>query len=205
MSRASILFWRSAVSWCRASCKTLGTRTNKRQVVREEAKAENSPSVIFFCITPQHPLPQLLEGLVCMLLQNLLHSFNQRHFFFQLLVYGVSDKLVPSPSVPQCQAFTTDLQGNVSRSQGLLGLLFRLSQHTSGLRSLHCHFSEAGKFVRTGQSNTYMLIIMTVIYRRAATFSLNFKMNDSENIDTYCQGNTQIHSHRYTSIYGSDT
>lgn len=78
-------------------------------------------------------LPQLLEGLVYVLLQNLLHSFNQLHFFPQLLVDGVSDELVPSPSVTQRQAFTADLQGNGSRSERLLGLLLRLSQHTSGV------------------------------------------------------------------------
>lgn len=128
MSRASILFWRSAVRWCRASCKTLGEKTKKGG----QRKSRNRKwQLCDFHITPQCFLPQLLKGLVYMLLQNLLHSFNQPHFFFQLLVYGVDDKLVPSPSVPQCQAFTTDLQGNGSRSQGLLGLLLRLSQHTS--------------------------------------------------------------------------
>lgn len=128
MSSASILFWRSAVSWCRASCKTLGARTNK--VVREKAQKRVpqrfSPHIMVH-------LPQLLEGLVYVLLQNLLHSFNQLHFFPQLLVDGVSDELVPSPSVTQRQAFTADLQGNGSRSERLLGLLLRLSQHTSGV------------------------------------------------------------------------
>ena len=71
-------------------------------------------------------LPQLLEGLFYVLLQNLLHPLNQRHLFLQLLVGGVHDQLVPSPAVPQCQAFSADLQGDGGRSQGLLRLLFSL-------------------------------------------------------------------------------
>lgn len=82
-------------------------------------------------------LPQLLEGLVYVLLQNLLHALNQRHLFIQLLVGGVHDELVPSPAVPQCQAFSADPQGNGGRSQGLLRLLLRLrGSHRGRIRSV---------------------------------------------------------------------
>lgn len=101
MSRASILFWRSAVSWCRASCRTLGARRKKES---REKKGKQ-----YFNISSSCPLPQLLKGFVNVLLQDLLHFFNQLHFPFQLLVYGVNDELVPSPSIPQGQAFTADL------------------------------------------------------------------------------------------------
>lgn len=118
MSRASFLFWTSAVRWCRASCKTLGATTKKGS-----QRKGKTTHIIF---TSQSSIPQLLEGFVNMLLQNLLHSFSQLHFFFQLLIYRVNDELVPSPSIPQCQAFVTDLQGNGGHSQSLLSLLLRL-------------------------------------------------------------------------------
>lgn len=40
-----------------------------------------------------------------------------------------------------------------------------------------------------------------VIYRRAATFSLNFKLNYSENIDTYSKGHANTLTQVYTYIW----
>lgn len=84
-------------------------------------------------MSPRCSSPQLLKGLVYMLLQNPLHSLDELHFFVQLLLHGISDELVPSPSVPQRQAFLTDLQGNGGGSQHLFGLLLRLTQNIARL------------------------------------------------------------------------
>lgn len=162
MSRASILFWRSAVSWCRASCKTLGTRTKEDALRKRQIKKW---SICNLCITPQCLLPQLFEGFVYVLLQNLLHSFNQLHFFLHLLLHRVSNQLIPTPSLPQCQTLGTDLQRNDSCSQCLLCLLFRLSQHTPRLRLFNLnHF----KFWMHSKNTKY-----TVYPKRKSTWTLD--------------------------------
>lgn len=54
-------------------------------------------------------LPKLFKGLVDVLLQNLLHSLDQLHFFLQLLVHRVDDQLQTLSSLPQRQTLFADL------------------------------------------------------------------------------------------------
>lgn len=131
MSRASILFWMSAVRRCRASCKTLQAHA------KQKVWGNKKRWLCTFYVSLRCSSPQLLKGLVYMLLQNPLHSLDELHFFVQLLLHGISDKLVPSPTVPQRQAFPTDLQGNSGGSQRLFSLLLRLAQNTA---RLHMYF-----------------------------------------------------------------
>lgn len=122
ISRASVLFWMSAVRRWRASCKTLEEQTVQRS-------QERCQRVQDFRAAPHCPSPQVLEGLVHVLLQNLLHSLDELHLLPQLLLHRVGDKLVSSPSISQRQAFLTDLQGNGGVSQRLLGVLLGLTIH----------------------------------------------------------------------------
>lgn len=70
--------------------------------------------------------PQLLKGLIDVLLQSPLHSLNQLHLLLQLLLHRVGDQFVPTPPLSQHQALGADLQGGGGGGKGLLSQLFGL-------------------------------------------------------------------------------